>query len=73
MKNEIVTLATFQTAAEAEIAATMLRSMGIETQVTNQIQAAMLPYYNDNTVKLLVNSSDYDKAEALLNAKPTKE
>ena len=65
---EVVTLTTFATAAEAEIAASMLRSMGIEVSVVNEISSIMLPYINDNRVRLLVNSDDRQRALELLEA-----
>ncbi|MBO5662142.1 MAG: DUF2007 domain-containing protein [Tidjanibacter sp.] len=65
---EVVTLTTFATAAEAEIAASMLRSMGIEVSIVNEISSIMLPYINDNRVRLLVNSDDRQRALELLEA-----
>lgn len=65
---EVVTLTTFATAAEAEIAASMLRSMGIEVSIVNEISSIMLPYINDNRVRLLVNSDDRQRAFELLEA-----
>ena len=69
-ENSVVELAGFATAAEAEVAASMLRSMGVEVSVVNEISSIMLPYINDNRVRLLVDSDDYDKARSLLNASP---
>lgn len=68
-QGEVVTLTTFATAAEAEIAASMLRSMGIEVSIVNEISSIMLPYINDNQVRLLVNSADRERALSLLEAK----
>lgn len=65
---QVVTLTTFATAAEAEIAASMLRSMGVEVSIVNEISSIMLPYINDNRVRLLVNSADREKALQLLSA-----
>lgn len=67
-QGEVVTLTTFATAAEAEIAASMLRSMGIEVSIVNEISSIMLPYINDNQVRLLVNSADRERALSLLEA-----
>ena len=68
--NEVVTLTTFATAAEAEVAASLLRSMGIEVSVVNEISSIMLPYINDNLVRLLINEADLERAQALLAAPP---
>ncbi len=67
-QGEVVTLTTFATAAEAEIAASLLRSMGIEVSIVNEISSIMLPYINDNRVRLLVNSADRQRALSLLEA-----
>lgn len=67
-ENRVVTLTTYATAAEAEVAASMLRSMGVEVQVVGEITSLMLPYINDNRVRLLINSSDRERALALLGA-----
>lgn len=67
-QGEVVTLTTFATAAEAEIAASLLRSMGIEVSIVNEISSIMLPYINDNQVRLLVNSADRERALSLLEA-----
>lgn len=67
--NEVVTLTTFATAAEAEVAASMLRSMGIEVSVVNEVSSIMLPYINDNRVRLIINSADREKALQILAAK----
>lgn len=67
-QGEVVTLTTFATAAEAEIAASLLRSMGIEVSIVNEISSIMLPYINDNRVRLLVNSADRQRALELLEA-----
>ncbi len=67
-QGEVVTLTTFATAAEAEIAASLLRSMGIEVSIVNEISSIMLPYINDNQVRLLVNSTDRERALSLLEA-----
>ena len=67
-QGEVVTLTTFATAAEAEIAASLLRSMGIEVSIVNEISSIMLPYINDNRVRLLVNSDDRERALSLLEA-----
>ena len=66
--NEVVTLATFATAAEAEVAASLLRSMGIEVSVVNEVSSIMLPYINDNRVRLIINSADREKALEILAA-----
>lgn len=66
--NEVVTLTTFATAAEAEVAASMLRSMGIEVSVVNEVSSIMLPYINDNRVRLIINSADREKALQILAA-----
>lgn len=67
-QEQVVTLATYATAAEAEVAASMLRSMGIEVSIVNEISSIMLPYINDNRVRLLVNSADKERALELLDA-----
>ena len=67
-QGEVVTLTTFATAAEAEIAASLLRRMGIEVSIVNEISSIMLPYINDNRVRLLVNSADRQRALSLLEA-----
>ncbi len=69
-KEGVVILASYPTAAEAEVAASMLRSMGIEVSVINEISSIMLPYIKDNLVRLLVAEEDFEKAQALLNAPP---
>lgn len=66
--NEVVTLTTFATAAEAEVAASLLRSMGIEVSVVNEVSSIMLPYINDNRVRLIINSADREKALEILAA-----
>ncbi len=66
--NEVVTLTSFATAAEAEVAASMLRSMGIEVSVVNEVSSIMLPYINDNRVRLIINSADREKALQILAA-----
>lgn len=72
-RDQVVTLATYVTAAEAEIAASMLRSMGVEVSVVNEISSIMLPYINDNRVRLLVNSADRERALQLLEAESVEE
>lgn len=72
-RDQVVTLATYVTAAEAEIAASMLRSMGVEVSVVNEISSIMLPYINDNRVRLLVNSADRERALQLLDAESVEE
>lgn len=72
-ENRVVTLTTYATAAEAEVAASMLRSMGVEVQVVGEITSLMLPYINDNRVRLLINSSDRERALALLGAESIEE
>lgn len=72
-ENRVVTLTTYATAAEAEVAASMLRSMGVEVQVVGEITSLMLPYINDNRVRLLINSSDRERALALLGAENIEE
>lgn len=67
-QEQVVTLATYATAAEAEVAASMLRSMGVEVSIVNEISSIMLPYINDNRVRLLVNSADRERALELLEA-----
>lgn len=69
-ENKVVELAAFATAAEAEVAASMLRSMGIEVSVVNEISSIMLPYINDNQVRLIVAESNREKALQLLAATP---
>ena len=69
-KEGVVTLASYPTAAEAEVAASMLRSMGVDVSVINEISSIMLPYIEDNLVRLLVAEEDYEKASALLSAPP---
>lgn len=69
----MVTLASYQTAAEAEVAASMLRSMGVEVQVVGEISSIMLPYIKDNLVSLLVVESDLQRALDLLMAEPEGE
>lgn len=69
-ENRVVELASFATAAEAEVAASMLRSMGVEVSVVNEISSIMLPYINDNLVRLLINEADLERAKALLAAPP---
>ena len=69
-ENRVVELAGFATAAEAEVTASMLRSMGVEVSVVNEISSIMLPYINDNRVRLLVNEADLDRAKELLAATP---
>ncbi len=71
--DKIITLASYPTAAEAEVAASLLRSMGIEVEVINAVAAVMLPFYGDNQVRLLVNESDYARAVELLQAGQTIE
>ena len=73
MKNQnndqqVVTLTTYATAAEAEVAASLLRSMGIEVSIVNEISSIMLPYINDNRVRLIINSADREKALEILAA-----
>lgn len=69
-ENRVVELAGFATAAEAEVAASMLRSMGVEVSVVNEISSIMLPYINDNRVRLLVNEADLERAKQLMEATP---
>lgn len=69
-KEGVVILSSYPTAAEAEVAASMLRSMGIEVSVINEISSIMLPYIKDNMVRILVAEEDYEHALALLNTKP---
>lgn len=69
-ENRVVELASFATAAEAEVAASMLRSMGVEVSVVNEISSIMLPYINDNRVRLLIAEQDRERALQLLNAPP---
>lgn len=71
-ENQVVTLTTYATAAEAEVAASMLRSMGVEVSIVNEISSIMLPYINDNRVRLLVNSADKERALELLAAESVK-
>lgn len=73
MKNQnndqqVVTLTTYATAAEAEVAASLLRSMGIEVSIVNEISSIMLPYINDNRVRVIINSADREKALEILAA-----
>lgn len=69
-ENRVVELASFATAAEAEVAASMLRSMGVEVSVVNEISSIMLPYINDNRVRLLIAEQDRERALQLLDAPP---
>lgn len=64
----VVRLASYHTAAEAEVAASMLRSMGIGVSVVNEVSTIMLPYINDNLVWLLVAEEELEQALALLQA-----
>lgn len=70
--SEVVVLTSYPTAAEAEVAASMLRSMGIEVELTGEIASIMLPYINDNQVNLLVSAADRQRALDLLAAEPEK-
>lgn len=72
-KNKIVRLATFTSSIRANIVASMLRSMDIEVEVVNEISTNMIPYLNDNNVKLLIKECDYEKARKLLDAEQVKE
>ena len=71
-KEGVVTLVSYPTAAEAEVTASMLRSMGIEVSVINEISSIMLPYINDNRVRILVAEEDYQRARDLLGATPVE-
>ncbi len=73
-ENEIVSLSSYYSIEEANIAASLLRSMGVEVQVVGEIAANVLPYLaGSNVVRLLVKASDYDRAVSLLENGPEEQ
>ena len=66
MNSDVVTLATFSSAAEANIVASMLMSMGIEVQVVNEISTTVVTYVNDNVVRILVGKENYELARKII-------
>ncbi|MBP3332330.1 MAG: DUF2007 domain-containing protein [Tidjanibacter sp.] len=69
-ENEIVVLNAYNSAYEANLAASMLRSMGVEVEIAGDIATNVLPQVGENIVRLLVNAGDYERAVALLNQEP---
>ena len=72
-ENEIVVLNTYNSAYEANLAASMLRSMGIEVQVAGDIATNILPHIGENIVRLLIKACDYERAVSLLKQAPDEE
>lgn len=69
MSEQVVTLRTFTSVMDAEIAASLLDSEGIPSQVVNDVSTNMIPYITSNAVRLLVNAQDRDRAEHVLDTR----
>lgn len=68
-KEEFVTLAKFSSADRARLMKTLLDSMGVASQVINDTAATMVIPPISNSVRLVVNADDYDRAKEALEAK----
>ena len=63
----LVVLATYQAPIDAEMAASILRSAGIDCQVLDENVAMVMPYLN-KIVRLVVRAEDETRARELLSA-----
>ncbi len=62
----LVVLHTFQRPVDAELAASLLRSVGIDCQVLDENVATVMPYLN-KVVRLVVRAEDEDRARHVLS------
>lgn len=68
MNDELVTVAEFYTAFEAEIAKLELDNNGINSVVVGGDAATMLPHIESIKVEIKVMESDAEKAKAILDS-----
>ena len=68
MDSEFSTLARFSSMEEAQVVKAMLDSMGIESQIVNDIAADILPML-EGDIKIIVNRSSLQQARKILAAK----
>lgn len=67
-KEEVVKLVKYATLEEAQVVSVMLDSMGIENQIMNETAVQVMPYLGPD-IYIVVNSTDYEKAKEILDAK----
>lgn len=71
-EREFRTLARFSSMEEAQVVKAMLDSMGVESEIVNDIAADVLPML-ENDVRIIVNNSDLPQAKRIMHAKFDKE
>lgn len=63
----LVVLQTFQLVVDAEMAASLLRSAGVDCQILDENVAMVMPYLN-KIVRLVVRAEDVERAKEVLAA-----
>jgi predicted RNA-binding Zn-ribbon protein involved in translation (DUF1610 family) len=63
----LVTLTTFRTAHDANLAKAVLADEGVPSFLGDENVSSMAPYVAPNGVKLQVAAADFDRAEGILN------
>lgn len=71
-EREFITIARTTSMEQAYIVQSMLSSMGVESQVVNDIAADILPML-ERDVRIIINAADYDKAKKIMAAKFDKD
>lgn len=74
-EDAIVTLRTFSSALDAEIAKGILNSAGIECEINDYIMDTLYPIeaLSRNSIRLLINDKDSELANKILDAEFLKE
>lgn len=69
---EFITIARPSSLEQAYIMQSMFSAMGVESQIVNDISADILPML-ERDVRIIINSSDYERARKLMDAKFDKD
>lgn len=69
---EFATIAKFSSLEAAQVAESMLTSMGVNCQLVNDVAAEVLPML-ERDIRLIVNRSDLPKALQIMRAKFDKD
>jgi len=65
---EPVVVGGYATSGEAEVAQALLRSVGIDSSINDQVEGGILPVEGDGSVFLEVRAGDADQARLILGA-----
>lgn len=71
-EREFITIARPSSLEQAYIMQSMFSAMGVESQIVNDISADILPML-ERDVRIIINSSDYERARKLMDAKFDKD